>query len=124
MAFLISGCSQTTLSRLPVYGSVPDAAGRSGRISLIPAEGTEAPAARASIRNGAFQFDESNGPMPGKYLALVELQPELDPDQGFVQVKGIEVPVGAVDGLEPDDLEERQYTLLIEHDGSLNVNLQ
>jgi hypothetical protein len=78
LAVLVSiialGCSQDSkLNRKPVFGKIVGADGRGGIVTFTPTDGTIGPAATRSFENGAYQFSEKDGPVPGNYIASVEL---------------------------------------------------
>jgi len=89
---LISGCGDSSNPRLAVYGRVTGAEGRSGLVSFVPQESTDGPAARASLINGEYQFDRNDGPIPGEYNVLIQLEIPPDKTSGVVVFKGIEIP--------------------------------
>jgi hypothetical protein len=64
-------------NRQPVFGKVIGAEGESGSLSLVPAG--EGPSAITEIRDGAFQFDTSNGPTPGPHAAHILLAKKESP---------------------------------------------
>lgn|GEM_PF-4232446 len=72
---MISSCQPAGdgLSRIAVVGSVTSSSGEpiSGTISFLPEAGTKGPAATASVVEGDFKFDKSNGPVAGNYRVLV-----------------------------------------------------
>lgn len=72
LAAMIVGCHGQS-NRLPLSGTVTDRDGEplEGSISFLPDGGTEGPAANASVLNGEYQFDRTNGPIPGQYRVIV-----------------------------------------------------
>lgn len=71
---LCVGCSRGSLRREEVRGEVkfnnqPLAA---GVIRLVPADGLQAPAVQAAVRNGQFAFTQTDGPLAGNYRVEVE----------------------------------------------------
>lgn len=74
---LLAGCTEEqTITRVAVQGEVTQKAGvvARGSISFLPAEGTEGPSATASIVDGKYLFDQSNGPVPGLYKVVITPQ--------------------------------------------------
>lgn len=88
----ISGCGDDSNPRLAVYGRVAGAEGRSGLVSFVPQESTQGPAARATLVNGEYQFGRNDGPVPGEYNVLIQLEILQDKTSGVVVFKGIEIP--------------------------------
>ena len=71
---LQGGCGNPAeLNRLPVFGTITGFPGTTGSISFIPAPGNKGPGAVASIQNGKYQFDATNGPTPGPHEVLISL---------------------------------------------------
>ena len=69
------GCGkQNALVRLPVFGTVVRSNGEklSGSIMFVPAEGHSGPAAVASIVDGKYQFDSTNGPTIGPHRVIIK----------------------------------------------------
>jgi hypothetical protein len=74
LALLIGGCSGSSgEGRLPVYGTVSDSSGEkiSGSISFVPDQGTPGSGATASLIQGEYRFDKTNGPTAGRYRVIV-----------------------------------------------------
>jgi hypothetical protein len=72
--FVNGGCRNADgPARIAVVGTVTSASGDpvDGMISFLPEAGTKGPAATASLVDGMFQFDKTNGPVAGKYRVLV-----------------------------------------------------
>jgi hypothetical protein len=72
---LFAGCRHHSgLDRLPVHGEVTAAGGEkiNGMISFQPAAGRKGPAANASIKDGKYHFDRSNGPIAGPTKVIVK----------------------------------------------------
>jgi hypothetical protein len=73
---MLGGCSpqDPSLVRLGVSGLVTivgtDTA-VNGIISFLPEAGNDGPAASASIVNGEYRFNKTNGPVAGKYKVVV-----------------------------------------------------
>ena len=67
------GCGRSNGGRLPVTGSVigPGAEKLTGSISFIPDVDRSSPGAVASLVNGHYCFDGTNGPGPGRYRILI-----------------------------------------------------
>ena len=61
------------MERVPVHGTVALASGEklSGSITFLPAEGRAGPAASASLVEGSYKFDRSNGPTAGPHTVTV-----------------------------------------------------
>jgi hypothetical protein len=78
-AFLAAVCScqrDDGLARLAVFGKVSSDSGDpvNGTISFLPDAGTEGPAAIASLVDGIFAFDSTNGPVAGRYRVVIVRQ--------------------------------------------------
>ncbi len=72
----LSGCGaqEPVLQRLPVSGQVT-AGGNTefnGAIRFLPDENNPGPVATVSITKGEYRFDETNGPIAGKYKIVIE----------------------------------------------------
>jgi hypothetical protein len=98
---LLSGCG-SKVPRQPLSGTVSGVGSRPGTVTFQPVEGVHAPAARAPLRNGRFEFDETDGPLPGTYRVRVDLQKPRRLTGGTVTVKGVEVPESAVGEVPPE----------------------
>lgn len=98
---LLSGCG-SEVPRQPVSGTVSGVGSRPGTVTFQPVEGVQAPAARAPLRNGRFEFDETDGPLPGTYRVRVDVQKPRRLTGGTVTVKGVEVPESAVGEVPPE----------------------
>ncbi|HVW02530.1 MAG TPA: carboxypeptidase-like regulatory domain-containing protein [Planctomycetaceae bacterium] len=87
---LCIGCEGQS-NRLPLTGTVTDRDGEplEGSISFLPDGGTEGPAANASVLNGEYRFDRTNGPVAGMYRVIVS--PLVDKAEWDDQPKTIEV---------------------------------
>ena len=67
------GCGQDSqIDRKPVFGQIVGADGRGGIVTFTPIDGTIGPAAGLSFENGAYQFSEEDGPVPGEYIAAIQ----------------------------------------------------
>lgn len=71
------GCgSSDGTGRIPLTGNVRlsgDAELRfDGSVSFLPTGGTKAPSATSAVANGKYAFDGSNGPLPGRYQAVIQ----------------------------------------------------
>lgn len=64
-------------ARIAVSGTVTTESGEpiDGTISFLPKNGTEGPAATASLNEGVFSFRRENGPVAGEYRVLVVRNP-------------------------------------------------
>ena len=100
LAFL-PGCG-SEVPRQPVSGTVSGVGSRPGTVTFQPVEGVHAPAARAPLSNGRFQFDETDGPLPGTYRVRVDVQKPRRLTGGTVTVKDVEVPATAVGEVPPE----------------------
>lgn len=89
---LISGCADSDIPRQAVYGRIEGAEGRSGLVSFVPRENTQGPAARASLINGKYAFSRTDGPVPGDYTVIIQLEVSQDMTSGVAVFKGIEIP--------------------------------
>jgi hypothetical protein len=89
---LISGCGDSGIPRQAVYGRIAGAEGRSGLVSFVPRENTQGPAARASLIDGEYEFSRADGPLPGDYTVIIQLEVSQDSKSGIAVFKGIEIP--------------------------------
>jgi hypothetical protein len=73
----LAGCGEGGSQRLPVTGHITgkDAETLDGSISFIPAKGNEGLGATASLKNGEYRFDRSNGPSAGKHQVSIRRTP-------------------------------------------------
>jgi hypothetical protein len=78
VVLLQAGCGSGE-NRKAVFGNILGAEGQNGSLSLVPAEGNAGPSAITEIKNGAYQFDSSNGPAPGPHAAHILLEKESKP---------------------------------------------
>jgi hypothetical protein len=88
----MAGCGDSGIPRQAVHGRIAGAEGRSGLISFVPRENTPGPAARATLVDGEYRFDQSDGPVPGDYNVIIQLEISQDRSSGVVVFKGIEIP--------------------------------
>ena len=65
------GGAETGPARIAVSGSITGPAAVNGTISFLPTEGTKGPSATASIVNGKYRFDSTNGPVAGNYSVVI-----------------------------------------------------
>jgi hypothetical protein len=91
-AAAIAGCGDTGIPRQAVHGRIEGAEGRSGLVNFVPLENTQGPAARASLVNGEYQFSRSDGPVPGDYTVIIQLEVSQDLTSGVAVFKGITIP--------------------------------
>jgi hypothetical protein len=89
---LISGCGDSGIPRQAVHGRIAGAEGRSGLVSFVPRENTQGPAARASLIDGEYEFSRADGPVPGDYTVIIQLEVSQDLTSGVAVFKGIEIP--------------------------------
>ncbi|MGZ0168458.1 MAG: hypothetical protein ACKVHE_02780 [Planctomycetales bacterium] len=89
---LISGCGDSGIPRQAVHGRIAGAEGRSGLVSFVPRENTQGPAARASLIDGEYEFSRADGPVPGDYTVIIQLEISQDLTSGIAVFKGIEIP--------------------------------
>jgi hypothetical protein len=74
LAMTLVGCSRSNgEGRLPLYGTVTDSSGEkvSGSISFVPDQGRPGPSAIASLKDGEYRFDTTNGPTAGPHRVNV-----------------------------------------------------
>ena len=88
----MAGCGESGMPRQAVHGRISGAEGRSGLVSFVPRENTQGPAARATLVDGEYRFDQSDGPVPGDYTVIIQLKISQDTTSGVVVFKGIEIP--------------------------------
>lgn len=101
LAVLLPGCG-SNVNRQAVRGTVDGIGSRPGTVTFVPVEGVRAPAARTVLRNGRFEFDDTNGPLPGRYQVRVDVQTPRILNGSAVIVKGVEVPESAVGEVPPE----------------------
>ncbi|NQV27724.1 MAG: hypothetical protein HQ518_25530 [Rhodopirellula sp.] len=92
VAGFISGCGDSGIPRQAVHGRISGAEGRSGLVNFVPRENTRGPAARTSLIDGEYQFSRANGPVPGDYTVIIQLEVSQNMTSGVVVFKGIEIP--------------------------------
>jgi hypothetical protein len=82
LAAALIGCSRPSgVERLPVYGTVSDPSGEKigGSISFVPDQGRPGPGATASLIQGEYRFDKTNGPTAGLHRVIVTRTSTKDP---------------------------------------------
>lgn len=92
LAAFVSGCGDSGIPRQAVHGQISGAEGRSGLVCFVPDKNTQGPAARASLIDGEYQFSSSDGPVPGDYTVIIQLEVSQDLSSGVAVFKGIEIP--------------------------------
>ena len=92
IGILIPGCEDSGIPRQAVYGRIAGAEGRSGLVSFVPRENTQGPSARASLVDGEYEFSRTDGPVPGDYTVIIQLEVSPDMTSGIAVFKGIEIP--------------------------------
>jgi hypothetical protein len=67
------GCGRSNVDRLPVFGSIigPGTEKLTGSVSFIPEGNRSSPGCVASLVNGQYRFDRTNGPGAGRYRILI-----------------------------------------------------
>lgn len=88
----VPGCGDSDIPRQAVYGHIAGAEGRSGLVSFVPRENSHGPSARTSLIDGQYQFSRSDGPIPGDYTVIIQLEVSPDMTSGVAVFKGIEIP--------------------------------
>jgi hypothetical protein len=81
LAALVVGCGESeVLVRLPIRGTITRVNGEkiSGAITFIPADAHKGPAATATVKNGNYAFDSTNGPTAGPHRVFVNRAPAKD----------------------------------------------
>jgi hypothetical protein len=73
LVLLPAGCRRGSTDRLPVHGTVKTAAGEqlNASITFLPSDGQKRPAATASVKDGVYHFDRTNGPTAGPTRVIV-----------------------------------------------------
>lgn len=117
----VPGCSRSLIGRQAVFGSINGAEGRSGLVSFIPAN--DGPATRVKFIDGTYRFDESNGPVPGEYRVVVQLEKPRPEGARTVLVKGVPVPVDEAAVLQAE-YEQRSLQVSVPTEGSMQVDLK
>ena len=77
----LSGCGhRTEPRRVAVHGSViaADQLVSKGTIRFLPEAGTPGTAILTSVHDGLYSFTNRNGPFPGKYKVIVNLELSLE----------------------------------------------
>ena len=92
VATAIYGCGNPGIPRQALHGRIAGAEGRYGLVDFVPRESTRGPAARASLVNGEYQFSRSDGPVPGDYTVIIQLEVSPDLTSGVALFKGIAIP--------------------------------
>ena len=92
-----TGCgpSEAGPERVTASGTVTGVA--NGTISFLPAEGTTGPSATASIVDGRYCFDKTNGPVAGSYNVVIVPRrdiPKGNKDQAGTSSRPIKPPAG------------------------------
>ena len=108
--FASAGCQRAgDGARIAVFGTVTSESGDpiDGTISFLPETGTVGPAATASLIDGAFAFDATNGPVAGNYRVLIVKQVADRKFKGAsIQEKGSRHPAAAAGNKRPATDEE------------------
>ncbi len=82
LAAATMGCGRPSgAGRLPVFGTVtaPDGEKISGLISFVPDQGRPGPSAIASLKDGEYRFDKTNGPTAGLHRVIVARTASKEP---------------------------------------------
>jgi len=111
---LCEGCRDEG-TRVPVSGTVTQNGQpiQEGRIMFAPAEGTNGPAAGASIQNGRYRIPASEGPGTGDYV--ISVTPGGPPRK--------RLPMGQDSNVSPRGSRSFQFTRAIAH-GNGNIDLE
>ena len=120
------GCGDSGIPRQAVHGRIAGTEGRSGLVDFVPRNGTQGPAARASLVDGEYQFSRSDGPVPGDYTVIIQLEVSQDLTSGVAVFKGIQIPKNSGAKI-PQEYEAVASLPVSVPDGSeatLQVNLQ
>jgi hypothetical protein len=72
VTLLSTGCNPSSVSRLPIHGTVQTASGErfDASICFKPVDG-KGPVANGSVKNGEFKFSRSDGPTAGPNNVIV-----------------------------------------------------
>lgn len=74
IATSVAGCGQgSQVDRKPIFGKIIGAEGRDGMVTFIPLDATLGPVAILSFKDGTYQFNSKDGPVPGEYEVTIEL---------------------------------------------------
>jgi hypothetical protein len=117
----VAGCSSSLIGRQAVFGTINGAEGRSGLVSFIPED--DGPATRVKFTDGTYSFDESNGPVPGEYRVVVQLEKQRPAGVQTVLVKGVPVPIDQASVLGAE-YEKRSLQVSVPSEGSMQVDLK
>ena len=117
----VGGCSSSLTGRQAVFGTIDGAEGRSGLVSFIPEN--DGPATRVKFSDGTYKFDESNGPMPGEYRVVVQLEKPRPEGVRTVLVKGVPVPIDQAGALGAE-YEKRSLQVSVPSEGSMQLDLK
>jgi hypothetical protein len=73
LALFAAGCRRSGPDRVPLHGTVKTVSGDrfDASITFLPSDGKKRPAATASVRNGEYRFDRTNGPTAGPTKIIV-----------------------------------------------------
>jgi hypothetical protein len=110
LAVLSNGCGKGGgIERLPIRGTIARLNGEkvSGTITFIPAEGRKGPAATATVKNGNYAFDSTNGPTAGPHRVVVDRAPAKDT---ILASKGAKQPAEATTATDSPT----QWTLFVD----------
>ncbi|MBC8289652.1 MAG: hypothetical protein H8E37_04975 [Planctomycetes bacterium] len=124
VAASLTGCGQAAGRRKAVFGTISGAEGRSGLISFIPEN--DGPATRVKVTDGEYVFDESNGPLPGQYEVVVQLEKPSTQIDETILVKGVAVPAEQISSEDPPletQYERQSLKVAVPDDGSLKLDL-
>lgn len=80
LAMLLCGCGtgRETVSGVVTLDGQPLA---SGKISLIPMDGTDGPRSGADIKNGEFEIEGKSGLLPGRYRVEIRAYRQSETNQ-------------------------------------------
>jgi len=99
LSFAASSMGGDSSGRVALMGTIIGAGKAGGRICFQPETGQKGPVANATILNGQYAFNSSNGPMPGTYDVVIELVDKpADSSSGPAQSGKMAVPNGQTSG--------------------------
>lgn len=100
----------------------------SGRITFIPIEDAKGPSAVATIKDGVYQFDRTNGPVAGKHRVEIEsiANPGFELDDEAAYAKAVREGKGKLplpsEVIAPEFNRNSTLQAIIRHDGKVHYD--
>jgi hypothetical protein len=123
VALSLCGCGRTETgpARIAVYGKVAGPGTVNGTISFLPAGETKGPSATASIANGSYRFDTTDGPVAGSYNVVITLRREVPKAQAGLADRPIKSPA---DQAPPESAQQPQTACVTETTKQLDFEVK